>query len=127
MCIRDRNLGWADAMAKILNTEKPKRKKTVVLSKTNRSSNSVVKAKEKYGFEIDGEMAVESEDNKSGQELKQSLIGSHEMKLCIRVCIHAHTYTVSYTHLDVYKRQAMESANLSMQCIIIFVLCGANN
>lgn len=77
------NSGWADAMAEILSTDKPKRKKTVVLSRANRVDVTVKKAKEKYGFEIDGEVSIE-EDKKNGLETKRSLVGSHEMKLRIR-------------------------------------------
>lgn len=44
------NPGWADAMKKILSTKKPKRKKTIVLSKAKKL-NEVV-PKEEIPFEI---------------------------------------------------------------------------
>lgn len=81
---KQQNLGWADTMAKILNTQKPKRKKTVVLSRTNRVCDTIMNPKEKYGFEIVGEVTVQDEGHKNEHETKQSLIGSHEMKLRIR-------------------------------------------
>lgn len=51
------NTGWADAMQKILKTNKPKRKKTLVLAKAKKLCDIKVKEKEEeedVSFEIDG-------------------------------------------------------------------------
>ncbi|KAK3912621.1 RRP15-like protein [Frankliniella fusca] len=55
------NAGWADAMAKILRTSKPKGKKSIVLAKAKKlsqitASRTSTEVKEDYGFEIDGEV-----------------------------------------------------------------------
>lgn len=53
------NPGWADAMQKILRTKKPKRKKTIVLSKAKRLCDVVPKEKkETPSFQVDGENAT---------------------------------------------------------------------
>lgn len=61
------NAGWADAMQKILKTNKPKRKKTLVLAKAKKLCDIRVKEKEEdVSFEIDGvkdEIKTESEEN----------------------------------------------------------------
>lgn len=50
------NAGWADAMRKILKTNKPKRKKTIVLSKAKKLNEVISKPKEEVvPFEIAGE------------------------------------------------------------------------
>ncbi|XP_012223530.1 RRP15-like protein [Linepithema humile] len=61
------NAGWADVMQKILKTNKPKRKKTLVLAKAKRLCDVKIKEKEKEDipFEIDGvkdEIKTESEE-----------------------------------------------------------------
>ncbi|XP_029662002.1 RRP15-like protein [Formica exsecta] len=49
------NAGWADVMQKILRTNKPKRKKTVVLAKAKKLCDVKIKEKkEDVPFEIDG-------------------------------------------------------------------------
>ncbi|KMQ98313.1 rrp15-like protein [Lasius niger] len=49
------NAGWADVMQKILRTNKPKRKKTVVLAKAKKLCDVKIKEKkEDISFEIDG-------------------------------------------------------------------------
>lgn len=51
------NAGWADCIAKVLNTSKPKTKKTLVLSRA-RKLKPIDKLKSKtldYGFEVEGE------------------------------------------------------------------------
>lgn len=49
------NTGWADVMQKILRTNKPKRKKTIVLAKAKKLCDIKVKEKkEDISFEIDG-------------------------------------------------------------------------
>nr|CAD7461680.1 unnamed protein product [Timema tahoe] len=53
--VPDTNPGWADAMAKILKTNKPKRKKSIVLAKAKKLSDFTKKIKvEDPGFEVDG-------------------------------------------------------------------------
>nr|CAD7423233.1 unnamed protein product [Timema monikensis] len=53
--VPDTNPGWADAMAKILKTNKPKRKKSIVLAKAKKLSDFNKKIKvEDPGFEVDG-------------------------------------------------------------------------
>lgn len=46
------NPGWADALQKILKTNKPKRKKTIVLSKAKKYSD-VVRTQESPSLETD--------------------------------------------------------------------------
>lgn len=49
------NPGWADAMKKILNTKKPKRKKSIVLSKAKKLNEILAKPKEvPVPFELEG-------------------------------------------------------------------------
>ncbi|XP_025988750.1 RRP15-like protein isoform X2 [Solenopsis invicta] len=60
------NAGWADAMQKILKTNKPKRKKTIVLAKAKRLCDVKVQEKKDFSFEIDSvkeEIKTESEDD----------------------------------------------------------------
>ncbi|CAH2094702.1 unnamed protein product [Euphydryas editha] len=55
-----KNEGWADSITKILGTNKPKNKKTLVLSRAKKLSDVVKKEKEeKPAFEIVGEEPVE--------------------------------------------------------------------
>lgn len=51
------NLAWADAMARILKTNKPKRRKTIVLSRAKRANQPKVAEvkEEELDFEIEGE------------------------------------------------------------------------
>lgn len=50
------NEGWADSVAKILGSSKPKNKKTLVLSRAKKYSETVKKEKEeKPAFEVIGE------------------------------------------------------------------------
>lgn len=60
------NAGWADAMQKILKTNKPKRKKTLVLAKAKKLCDVKITEKKKdLSFEIDGvkeEIKTESEE-----------------------------------------------------------------
>ncbi|XP_018313992.1 RRP15-like protein isoform X1 [Mycetomoellerius zeteki] len=61
------NAGWADVMQKILKTNKPKRKKTLVLAKAKKLCDMKIKKKEEdISFEIDGikeEIKSESEED----------------------------------------------------------------
>lgn len=51
------NAAWADSIAKILKTKKPKNKRTLVLSKAKKLTDVVKKEKpEDVGFQIDGEI-----------------------------------------------------------------------
>ncbi|KAI4487216.1 hypothetical protein M0804_005365 [Polistes exclamans] len=61
MATTESNPGWADALQKILKTNKPKRKKTIVLSKAKKH-NDIVKKKENLSLEID---TVQNEKEKS--------------------------------------------------------------
>ncbi|KAJ8673443.1 hypothetical protein QAD02_004705 [Eretmocerus hayati] len=58
------NPGWADAMKKILNTKKPKKKKTIVLSKAKKLNEVIPKPQEKVvPFEVEteaGEIKVDT-------------------------------------------------------------------
>lgn len=61
------NTGWADVMQKILKTNKPKRKKTLVLAKAKKLCDIKVKEKkDDISFEIDGikekEIGTESKE-----------------------------------------------------------------
>lgn len=60
------NAGWADAMQKILKTNKPKRKKTLVLAKAKKLCDVRIKEKEEdLSFEFDDikeEIKTESEE-----------------------------------------------------------------
>ncbi|XP_015593660.1 RRP15-like protein isoform X2 [Cephus cinctus] len=49
------NPGWADAMQKILRTKKPKRKKTIILSKAKKLCDIVSKNKNEQGIAIKGD------------------------------------------------------------------------
>lgn len=58
----DTNTGWADSIAKILKTNKPKKKKTLVLSKAKKL-NDPVKAKPKpVGFQVEKEDGAITEE-----------------------------------------------------------------
>ncbi|XP_011052468.1 PREDICTED: RRP15-like protein isoform X2 [Acromyrmex echinatior] len=60
------NAGWADVMQKILKTNKPKRKKTLVLAKAKKLCDIKIKEKEDIPFEIDGikeEIKTESDED----------------------------------------------------------------
>ncbi|XP_029163621.1 RRP15-like protein [Nylanderia fulva] len=80
------NAGWADAMQKILRTNKPKRKKTIVLAKAKKLCD--VKIKEKTeDFEIDGiknETKIEA-DVETGEPTVRTKQRIKEKSLGIRV------------------------------------------
>lgn len=60
------NEGWADSVAKILGSSKPKNKKTLVLSRAKKHSEIVNKVKEeKPAFEVIGEGKEEKLEIKS--------------------------------------------------------------
>lgn len=61
----DINAGWADSVAKILKTKRPKGKKTLVLSKAKKLTDVVIREKApEIGFQIDGEIKEEKPDIK---------------------------------------------------------------
>ncbi|XP_059475213.1 RRP15-like protein [Neocloeon triangulifer] len=64
------NAGWADAISNVLRTNKPKKQKTLILSRAKKlNSGSVVKEEpEEVGFEIDGEGKEEKEDEDKKEE-----------------------------------------------------------
>lgn len=69
------NPGWADAMRKILNTKKPKKKKSIVLSKAKKLSEVKPKTQETpVSFEIetkDGKIkreVIKTEDGKTNTD-----------------------------------------------------------
>ncbi|KAL7306520.1 hypothetical protein TKK_0001217 [Trichogramma kaykai] len=68
------NPGWADAMKKVLKTNKPKKKKTIVLSKAKKINEVKVQPKKDVSFEIEGgdeKVKVEtSKDIKTETNLK---------------------------------------------------------
>lgn len=75
------NPGWADAMAKILRTNKPKRKKTIVLSKAKKLKPSVdedVNGDEKETFTIEASQPQKSDTVKTEEESVSSKPSSVE-------------------------------------------------
>ncbi|KYN27093.1 RRP15-like protein, partial [Trachymyrmex cornetzi] len=79
------NAGWADVMQKILKTNKPKRKKTLVLAKAKKLCDIKIKEKEDIPFEIDGikeEIKTESDKdiNKTTVTLNTASIKSRITK-----------------------------------------------
>ncbi|XP_054258224.1 RRP15-like protein [Macrosteles quadrilineatus] len=50
------NSAWADAMSKILKTNKPKRRKTIVLSRAKRANQTKVSKEENVDFDIENDM-----------------------------------------------------------------------
>lgn len=79
------NSGWADAMRKILETKKPKRKKTIVLSKAKRLCDIKEKEdKESSLFDIEKvKEEVKSQEIKEEEDVKKPQL--KEKKLGIRV------------------------------------------
>lgn len=66
------NAGWADVMQKILRTNKPKRKKTLVLAKAKKLCDVKVKEKkEDLSFEIDG---IKQENKTESEEVDETNI-----------------------------------------------------
>ncbi|XP_053613855.1 RRP15-like protein [Plodia interpunctella] len=61
------NEGWADSVAKILGSTKPKNKKTLVLSRAKKHSEVIKKKDEKPAFEVIGE----EKEEKSQSEIKK--------------------------------------------------------
>lgn len=83
------NPGWADAMQKILRTNKPKRKKTIVLAKAKKLCDVKIKEKtEDISFEIDGiknETKIEEANVKTGEPTVRIKARIKEKSLGIRI------------------------------------------
>ncbi|XP_015122987.1 RRP15-like protein [Diachasma alloeum] len=86
-----RNPGWANAMQKILKTNKPKKKKTLVLSRAKKISE-VQSKNEKIPFQIEskeGDIKVEFVEKKTTKDLNRDklriLKKTEKMKHSIRV------------------------------------------
>lgn len=87
------NPGWADAMQKILRTKKPKRKKSLVLSKAKKLCDIKHEKAEDLPFEIDrvkDEVKVEGEEEEEKPNIKDQPLLKHRRKdnLGIRVKPH---------------------------------------
>ncbi|XP_012276255.1 RRP15-like protein [Orussus abietinus] len=85
------NPSWADAMQKILRTKKPKRKKTIVLSKAKKLCDVIQKKKEdSVPFEIagqDGEIKNEKLDSKASTEVGKPVKDTKKHKKDVNVNI----------------------------------------
>lgn len=68
------NVGWADSIAKILKTNKPKGKKTLILSKAKKHKITKTESEPKVGFEVidengeEKEVIVKKEENVDEEE-----------------------------------------------------------
>ncbi|XP_037956422.1 RRP15-like protein [Teleopsis dalmanni] len=77
------NAGWADSIAKVLNTTKPKTKKTLVLSRAKKiKSQSKLPETKSYSFEVEGEIKEEKPDK---DELDDKLTQRKNVQLQLRV------------------------------------------
>ncbi|XP_076234481.1 RRP15-like protein isoform X2 [Calliopsis andreniformis] len=77
----DGNPGWADAMQKILKTKKPKRKKTIVLSKAKKLCDVVKKEDEPLTFEIDKvKEEIKTEEPEDSKDNIQKLNTEKQLK-----------------------------------------------
>ncbi|XP_026314928.1 RRP15-like protein [Hyposmocoma kahamanoa] len=64
-----KNEGWADSVAKILGSSKPKNKKTLVLSRAKKFSEVITKEhNEKPSFEVIGDTTEKKDDNEVKKE-----------------------------------------------------------
>ena len=83
------NPGWADVLRKILNTNKPRRKKTIVLSKAKKLAEvKVLKAPDTVAFEIEtqnGKIIKEAVPKVEETEEIISLKRKHRVAQGIRV------------------------------------------
>ncbi|XP_043672636.1 RRP15-like protein [Vespula pensylvanica] len=73
MTTMESNPGWADALQKILKTNKPKRKKTIVLSKAKKYSD-IVRKQENLSLETDA--VTEEEEKLESTEGKENLLST---------------------------------------------------
>ncbi|KAM7361746.1 RRP15-like protein isoform 2-T2 [Cochliomyia hominivorax] len=77
------NAGWADSIAKVLSTTKPKTKKTLVLSRAKKIKTSDKnKTETDYGFEVEGDV---KEKKPTEEELETCLKQPKNLKLELRV------------------------------------------
>lgn len=83
------NAGWADVMQKILRTNKPKRKKTIVLAKAKKLCDVKIKEKpEDISFEtdsIENEIEIEEANVKNAEHIVHSKLRIKEKSLGIRI------------------------------------------
>lgn len=68
------NAGWADSMAKVLNSKKPKNKRTLVLSKAKKIADKRPIERKEYDFQIEGEEKEVKEEKPDDKELVTELI-----------------------------------------------------
>ncbi|KAF7394907.1 hypothetical protein HZH66_008081 [Vespula vulgaris] len=73
MTTMESNPGWADALQKILKTNKPKRKKAIVLSKAKKYSD-IVRKQENLSLETDA--VTEEEEKLESTEGKENLLST---------------------------------------------------
>lgn len=66
------NAGWADSMAKVLNSKKPKNKRTLVLSKAKKIADKRPIERKEYDFQIEGEEV--KEEKPDDKELVTELV-----------------------------------------------------
>ncbi|XP_075145865.1 RRP15-like protein [Haematobia irritans] len=79
------NAGWADSIAKVLSTNKPKTKKTLVLSRAKKiKAGDKNKSEADYGFEVEGEIKKE-EISKDKEETEGDIKPPKNQKLELRV------------------------------------------
>ena len=78
----DGNPGWADAMQKILRVKKPKRKKTIVLSKAKKLCSVVKKEEEDSTFEVEKvkDEAKAEEEQDSERNVQKPVVQSKERR-----------------------------------------------
>ncbi|KAK0086674.1 hypothetical protein PV325_002744 [Microctonus aethiopoides] len=77
------NAGWADVFQKILKTNKPKKKKTLVLSRAKKLSEVVPKeVKTPLPFEVDGEVVNEGEIKE--EKIEKSTVEDSQSKKSVK-------------------------------------------
>lgn len=81
------NSGWASCMAKVLNTEKPKHKKSAILSKTKKLSQKKIKIESNYDFKIEGEIKEEKPGSTELEEAKKNFETKIERRVSLENCI----------------------------------------
>lgn len=82
------NPGWADVMQKILKTNKPKRKKSIVLSKAKKLTDVKIKEPvENVPFEIEGEDGARRKDPlpKSEKDKDEQEVSSKRRKKEVQI------------------------------------------
>lgn len=77
------NAGWADSIAKILRTKKPKRKKTLVLSKAKKITDVKKKKVIGVGFEVETEDGqIKEESIEVEEESKDTIQPRKKVYIC---------------------------------------------